>query len=156
MSEKIYITAEGLAELKETLKSMNERRLRVADAIEHARSLGDLKENAEYHSAKEEAGMLHAKIKDIEHKIACAVLIEDADIDTSKAYIGAKVTVFNTKTSKELVWTLVGPAEADMAKGKISTQSPVGQAILGKAVGDKAMAKVPAGDLVFEIRGISY
>jgi transcription elongation factor GreA len=156
MSEKIYITAEGLAHLKEMLTEMNERRMKVAGAIEHARSLGDLKENAEYHSAKEEAGMLHAKIKDVSHKIACAVLIEDADIDTSKAYIGAKVTVYNTKTKKELVWTLVGPAEADMAKGKISTASPVGQAILGKSVGEKATAKVPAGDMVFEIRDINY
>jgi transcription elongation factor GreA len=66
------------------------------------------------------------------------------------------VTVFNVKTKKELVWTLVGPAEADMAKGKISTASPVGQAILGRAVGDKTKATVPAGDLVLEIRGIAY
>jgi transcription elongation factor GreA len=156
MADKIYMTAEGLEDLKAQLKEMNERRMKVAAAIEHARSLGDLKENAEYHSAKEEAGMLHARIKDVEHKVASAQLIEDEDIDTSKAYIGAKVTVFNVKTKKEVVWTLVGPAEADMAKGKISTASPVGQAILGKAVGDKAKATVPAGDLLFEIRGIAY
>lgn len=156
MSEKVYFTAEGLEALKVSLVEMNERRMKVAAAIEHARSLGDLKENAEYHSAKEEAAMLHARIKDASHKIACAALIEDADIDTSKVFIGAKVTVFNAKTKKELEWMLVGPAEADMAKGKISTASPVGQALLGKSVGEKAKASVPAGDLVLEIRAIHY
>jgi transcription elongation factor GreA len=156
MADKLYMTAEGIAALKESLREMKERRLKVADAIEHARSLGDLKENAEYHSAKEEQAMLHAKIKDVEDKLARAVPIEEADIDTSKAFVGAKVTVFNMNTKKEVVWTLVSPAEADMAKGKISTASPVGQALLGKAVGETAVAQVPAGALKLEVRAIAY
>ena len=125
MAEKLYLTSEGLEKLKADLKEMNERRLVVADAIEHARSLGDLKENAEYHSAKDENAMLHAKIKDVEDKISRAVLIEDTDIDTSKAYVGASVKIFNEKTKKEMVWKLVSPAEADMASGKISTSRAV-------------------------------
>ncbi|MFM1919731.1 MAG: hypothetical protein RLZZ303_1365 [Candidatus Hydrogenedentota bacterium] len=156
MTQKLYMTAEGIAELHESLREMKERRLRVADAIEHARSLGDLKENAEYHSAKEEQAMLHAKIKDVEDKLSRAVPIEDTEIDTSKAYVGAMLTVYNVKMKKEVMWQLVSPAEADMAKGKISTESPVGKALLGKAEGETAVARVPAGDLQLEVRKISY
>ncbi len=156
MSQNLYMTSEGIAKLQETLREMKERRLKVADAIEHARSLGDLKENAEYHSAKEEQAMLHAKIKDVEGKLSRAVPIEDTEIDTSKAYVGATLTVYNVKMKKEVVWQLVSPAEADMAKGKISTDSPVGKALMGKALGETAIAKVPAGDLKLEIRNISY
>lgn len=154
--EKLYVSREGLEKLKQDLKEMNERRLVVANAIEHARSLGDLKENAEYHSAKEEQAMLHAKIKDVEDKIARATILEEQDIDTSKAYMGATVRVLNKKTKKEMSYMLVSPVEADMANGKISTASPVGRAILGKAVGEEAVATVPAGDLTLKILDITY
>lgn len=154
--EKLYISRDGLEKLKRELAEMNDRRMKVASAIEHARSLGDLKENAEYHSAKEEQGMLHAKIKDVEDKIARAQLLEDQAIDTSKAYTGASVRVLNKKTKKEITYMLVSPVEADMASGKISTESPVGKAILGKSPGDEAVAKVPAGDLTLKILDISY
>jgi transcription elongation factor GreA len=154
--DKLYVSRDGLEKLHVDLKEMNERRLKVADAIEHARSLGDLKENAEYHSAKEEQGMLHAKISDVEDKISRAVILEDQDIDTSKAYMGATVKVKNKKTKRELIYKLVSPVEADMANGKISTASPVGKAILGTAVGDVAKANVPAGELKLEVLEISY
>jgi len=154
--EKLYVSRDGLEKLKEGLREMNERRMTVANAIEHARSLGDLKENAEYHSAKEEQAMLHAKIKDIEDKIARAEILEDQDIDTSRAYMGACVRVLNKKTKKEISYTLVSPVEADMVNGKISTNSPVGRAMLGKAVGEEVLAKVPAGDLTLKILDITY
>jgi len=153
--QKLYVSREGLEKMKEELKVLSKRRLRVAKAIEHARSLGDLSENAEYHSAKEEQAMLHARIKDLEDKITRAVILDDQDIDMSKAYLGAKVRVLNKKTQKELVYTLVSPVEADMAHGKISAQSPVGQALLGKMVGEVAVAKVPAGNLELEILEIT-
>jgi len=156
MADKLYMTEAGIQELKDSLEEMNKRRMKVAEAIEHARSLGDLKENAEYHSAKEEQGMLHAKIADVEDKLSRAVPIEEADIDTSKAFVGAKLKLLNKKTSKEVEWTLVSPAEADMAKGKISTASPVGKALLGKSVGETAVANVPAGALKFDILEITY
>ena len=154
--EKIYVSREGLEKLKADLVEMNQRRMKVADAIEHARSLGDLKENAEYHSAKEEQAMLHAKISDVEDKISRAAILEEQDIDTSRAYMGASVRVLNAKTKKELTYTLVSPVEADMANGKISTASPVGKAILGKAVGEEAVASVPAGELRLKVLDISY
>ena len=154
--DKLYVSRDGLEALKKDLEEMNARRMVVADAIEHARSLGDLKENAEYHSAKEEQAMLHAKIKDVEDKIARSEILEDQDIDTSKAYLGATVRVLNEKTKKEMTFTLVSPVEADMALGKISGTSPVGKALLGKGEGEKTIAKVPAGDLPFTILEINY
>lgn len=154
--EKLYVSGDGLAKMKADLVEMNERRMKVAAAIEHARSLGDLKENAEYHSAKEEQAMLHARIKDLEDKISRSVLLEDQDIDTSKAYLGATVKALNKKTKKEIVYRIVSAVEADLASGKISASSPVGKALLGRAVGEVAVAKVPAGDLHLEIVEITY
>lgn len=155
MSERLFVTREGLEKMKAELAEMNVERMRIAETIEHARNLGDLRENAEYHAAKEAQAMLHARIRALEDKIARATLIEDHDIDSSKAYIGAKVRVLNKKTSQEAVYTLVSPAEADLSAGKISTQSPVGKALLGKGVGETAIAKVPAGDLPLEILEIT-
>ena len=154
--EKLYVSRDGLEKLKKDLQEMNTRRMTVANAIEHARSLGDLKENAEYHSAKEEQAMLHAKIKDVEDKIARAAVLEEQDIDTSRAYMGATVRVLNLKTKKEITYQLVSPVEADMANGRISTASPVGRAILGKAIGEEAVASVPAGDLLLKVLEITY
>ncbi|HNR32708.1 MAG TPA: transcription elongation factor GreA [Candidatus Hydrogenedentes bacterium] len=154
--QKLYISREGLAKMKAELTVLNERRMKVAVAIEHARSLGDLSENAEYHSAKEEQALIHAKIKDLEDKVTRATLIDDLDIDTSRAYQGATVRVRNGKTGQEITYRLVSPPEADLAAGKISVQSPVGKALLGKGPGEAATAKVPAGDLTLEILEISY
>jgi transcription elongation factor GreA len=153
--DTIHVSAEGLQKLKDELKDCKERRMVVADAIEKARELGDLKENADYHAAKEEQGMLHARMRDIEDKIARSVVLDDSKIDTSKAYQGATVKVLNRKTQKEMTYILVGPLEADMANGKISVRSPVGQALLGKAVGEVAVATVPAGAIKLEIVEIS-
>lgn len=153
--ERIYITRDGLAKMKADLEEMNRERLKVADQIEYARELGDLKENAEYHAAKETQALLHARIRDLEDKIARSAVVEDQDIDDSKAFLGAKVRVRNKKTNKEFNYVLVGPVEADMASGKISVKSPVGQALLGTSVGDVVVAKVPAGDIPFEILDIS-
>ncbi len=154
--EKLYISRDGLEKLNADLKEMLKRRLVVAAAIEHARSLGDLKENAEYHSAKEEQGMLHARIADTEDKISRAAILEDQDIDTSKAYMGATVKLLNKKTNREITYILVSHVEADMANGKISTVSPVGKAILGKAIGEEAVATIPAGELRLKVLDITY
>lgn len=154
--QKLYISQEGLDKMQAELEEMNARRLKIAAAISHARSLGDLSENAEYHSAKEEQGMLHARIGDLEDKIARSVVFDNQDIDTSKAYQGATVKVLNKKTEREQTYTLVNQVETDLANGKISVQSPVGKALLGKCVGDVVVAKVPAGDLTLEILEICY
>ncbi len=153
--KKLYVSQEGLDKMKADLEALNKRRLVVAAAIEHARSLGDLSENAEYHSAKEEQAMVHARIKDLEDKVTRAAILDGQDIDASKVYLGAQVRVLNKKTNKELLYTLVSPVEADLPSGKISVQSPVGKALLGKSVGELVVAKTPAGDLAFEVLEIS-
>jgi len=154
--DRLYVTAEGLEKMKKDLAALCERRLVVADTIEQARSLGDLSENAEYHAAKEEQAMTHAKIRNLEDQIARAVILDNSERDTSGAYLGATVRVLNTRTNSELTFVLVGPAEADIASGKISAQSPVGSALMGKAVGDEAVAKTPGGQMTFKILEISY
>ncbi len=155
MTEKIYITKEGLDKMKAELTFMNTERMRIAKTIEHARELGDLSENAEYHAAKEAQAHLHARIRDIEDKVARAVVLDGQEIDSDKAYIGSSVRVLNKNTQKEVTYQLVSPVEADMAVGKISTKSPVGQALLGKSMGETVIAKIPAGDLKLEILEIS-
>lgn len=155
MSDEIYVTPEGLEKMKTGLEEMNQERMKIADQIEHARELGDLKENAEYHAAKEAQAILHARIRDAEDKIARSRIIDESEMDASKALVGSTVRVLNTKTKKEMTWVLVSAVEADMAAGKISTKSPVGQALLGTSVGDVAVATVPAGDLKLKILEIS-
>ena len=155
MSDKIYVTEEGLAKMRADLVAMNEQRMVIAHTIEHARGLGDLKENAEYHAAKEAQAHLHARIRDLEDKVARAAVLNHNEMDHTKALLGAKVRVLNKKTKKEMTYVLVSPVEADMAAGKISTKSPVGQALLGHEVGQTVVAKVPAGDLQLEILEIS-
>ena len=154
--EKLYVSAEGLERMKADLAELNERRIRVADAIEHARSLGDLSENAEYHSAKEEQAMVHARIRDLGDKIARSVVRDMTDMDTSRAYTGATVRVLNLKTNQESVYQLVSPVEADLMAGKLSTQSPIGKALMGLAAGEEAVAQVPAGELSLRVVEISY
>ena len=155
MTEEIYVTKEGLDKMKADLTWMNTERMRIAETIEHARGLGDLKENAEYHAAKEAQAHLHARIRDTEDKIARSVVLDDQEIDTDKAYVGSSVRVLNIDTQKEVTYQLVSPVEADMTAGKISTKSPVGQALLGKSMGETVIAKIPAGDLKLEILEIS-
>jgi transcription elongation factor GreA len=153
--EKLYVSHEGLEKLKAELAQCKERTLVVAAAIEHARSLGDLRENADYHASKDEQAMLHARIRDLQDKIARSEVLDDSAMDTSRVYVGATVKVRNKKTNRENVYQLVSPVETDIANGKISVRSPVGQALVGKSVGDTVVAKVPAGDIEMEILDIS-
>ncbi len=154
--EKIYVSEEGLNKLQAELDEMKQRRVKVADTIEYARSLGDLKENAEYHAAKEEQAMLHAKIKDVEDQVSRAVILDTSELDTGKAYVGSTVKVLNKKTNREMTFMLVSPVEADADGDKLSVQSPVGKALLGKAVGDVAEVNAPAGLVEFELLEITY
>lgn len=153
--EKLYVSSEGFDRMKAELADLNERRLHVAAAIEYARGLGDLSENAEYHAAKEEQALLHARIYDLEDKITRAVIMDEQEIDPNKVYLGARVRVVNKKTRREVIYQVVSPVEADFAAGKISVKSPVGKALRGRGVGDTVVAKVPAGDIELEILEIT-
>ncbi|HOQ32852.1 MAG TPA: transcription elongation factor GreA [Candidatus Hydrogenedens sp.] len=149
--EPIYITEEGLQKLREELAELNKQKIKLSEVIAYARSLGDLSENAEYHAAKHEQGLLMAKINDIEDKIARAVIIDTTQMDTSEVRLGVSVRVLNEKLRKEITYTIVSPVEADLSSGKLSTQSPVGQALLGKKVGDVVEVNVPAGTLRLKV-----
>ncbi len=149
------MSQEGLDKLKEDLLHCQKQTQVLANEIEHARSYGDLRENSEYHAAKENQGKNTARMRDLEDKIARAVILDDSEMDNSKAYMGATVRVRNLKTKKEATYVLVGPTEADIESGKLSLRSPIGQALAGKSVGDKVVAKVPAGDIPFEILDIT-
>lgn len=156
MSGTHYLTQEGydklLAEL-DHLKSVG--RAEVAAAIAEAREKGDLSENAEYDAAKDAQGLLEMKINELEKIMANARVLDMSTLDTSKVTIMSKVTIKNPKNGATLVYQLVSQSEADLAQKKISVESPMGQGLLGKAKGDKAVVVTPNGQMEFEILDIS-
>ncbi len=154
--QRVYLTKEGLEDLKEELQFLKTKeRSRIADDIAEARAHGDLSENAEYDAAKEEQGKLEAKIAKLEDTIAKARLVDEKQIDTSKAFILSNVKIKNKKNDAVQTYTLVAEQEADISQNKISVDSPIGKALLGQEVGDVVEVKVPAGTVTFEILDIS-
>lgn len=151
-----YMTDEGLRNLKEELLHMESvQRPEISRQIAEARDKGDLSENAEYDAAKEAQGMLEAKIAQLKGLIASARLIDESVIGTDEVKIMNKVTIKNTKTKKEMTYTLVSESEADLRSGRIAVNSPIAQGLLGKKVGDVTDIKVPSGTLTFEVLDIS-
>ncbi len=151
-----YVTKEGMDKLVEELKYMRSvRRPEIARAIAEAREKGDLSENAEYHAAKEEQGHLEAKIAELETQLASARVMDESKLDTSKAGILSTVEVMNLKMKKKMTFTLVSEAEANLKENKISVTSPIGKALLGRAVGEKTKAVTPGGEMEFEVLHIS-
>lgn len=151
-----YLTAEGLQKLKDELQFLKTKeRARIAQAIADARAQGDLSENAEYDAAKDEQGLLEAKIAKLDDTVANARLLDESQIDPSKAYILSTVKVKNTANGMDQTYTLVSPQEADFASGRISVKSPIGEGLLGTQVGDKVVIKVPAGKVTLEVLEIS-
>lgn len=156
MSEIKYFTAEGLQKLKEELDDLILReRPKIIQAIAEARDKGDLSENAEYDAAKEAQGLLEAKIADLQDLIFNARILDESKIDTSKVLLYSTVKIRNTKTNATMTYSIVPEKEADFKSGKLSINSPIGQGLLGKKVGDMAEIVVPAGKMVFEILEIS-
>lgn len=155
-TKPVYLTEEGLKKLKDELQFMKTKeRARIAQAIAEARAQGDLSENAEYDAAKEEQGHLEARIAKVENTIASARIVDESQVDASKAYILSNVTVKNLKNGSKQTYTLVSAQEADLASGKISVTSPIGKGLLGKSVGDVVEIKVPAGSVQMKIIDIS-
>jgi transcription elongation factor GreA len=156
MSQTVYLTAEGLQKLKDDLQhARTVERQRIAQAIAEARAQGDLSENAEYDAAKEAQGHLEARIAKLEEAVSNARLVDESALDNSSVRILSTVRVRNRQTKKEALYTLVAAQEADFAQNKISVGSPIGKALLGKAVGDVVEVKVPAGLVKLEILEIS-
>ena len=156
MSTVSYYTAEGLKKLREELNQLKDvERPRASQAIGEARDKGDLSENAEYDAAKEAQGMLEMKISKMEEILAGARVIDESQLDVSKALVLSKVRIKNLNNNMEMDYTLVAESEANLKAGKISVNSPIGKGLLGKSVGEIAEVTVPNGSLKFEILSIS-
>ncbi len=154
--QRTYLTRKGQEKLMEELKHLKTgERPKIIERISTARDFGDLKENAEYAAAKERQGFLETKIMELQEKLAQAVVLDDKDIRTDKAYFGATVTLKDLETDETFEYTLVSTAEADFDEGKISVESPVGKGLLGKAIGEIAEIAIPAGKVRYEILNIS-
>ncbi len=154
--EVIYLSKEGAAKLQKELHQLKtvDRRTVVAE-IKRAREFGDLSENAEYHAAKEKQGFIERKIADLEDKLSRVQIIEEGDIDTSKAYLLSTVRVRDTEDGEEIEYMLVAAEEADIDKNKISIKSPIGKGLLGKSAGEKVKIEVPVGIIEYEILSVT-
>ncbi len=156
MSNVSYYTAEGLKKLKEELDHLKSiDRPKASQDIADARDKGDLSENAEYDAAKEAQGLLEMRISKLEEVYANARLIDESQLDLSKALVLSKVKIKNQTNGMEMTYTLVAESEADLKTGKISVTSPIGKGLLGKSVGEVAEITVPNGVLKFEVLEIS-
>jgi len=150
MNKSYMITKQGKNELEEELKSLKSRRKGIAKKIAEARDFGDLSENAEYDVAREEQGLIETRIAEIEDILINSAIIKGGS--KSKIALGNKVELKYGK--KKVVYTVVGPVEADPLEGRISNESPIGMAIFGKKVGDKATIETTKGKIAYEIVGI--
>jgi len=126
----------------------------IVKSIEIARAHGDLKENAEYHAAKERQGMVEGRIMELKDKLGRAEVIDCTRVGTDRAVFGAVVTLMDMETDEEVTYQLLGPEESDVKKGSISVLAPLGRSMLGKEVGDEVMAKTPGGVREFEVMEI--
>ena len=150
--EKTPLTKDGEKKLQEELKNLKLERPKITKAIAEAREHGDLKENAEYHAAREQQGMVEAKIKDIEFKLGNSEIIDNKSSESKDQVIfGSFVELLNIKDNSKTNYQLVGEDEADISKNKISIISPIGKGLINKKVGDVIAILVPKGELNFKI-----
>ena len=150
----IYVTEEGLTELKEELNQLiNVKRPDISDRLEKAIAEGDLKENADYHDAKHEQSLMEGRIRFLEDSLRRAEVIKE-DIATDKVRVGSTVTILDTEYDEEETYRIVGVYQADPSKGFISNESPIGRALLGKKKGAKVKVETPGGEAEFKIKSI--
>jgi transcription elongation factor GreA len=153
--KEVILTEEGLKQLQDEVNHLsNVKREEVAERIKQAREFGDISENSEYDDAKNEQAMLEHRISMLQEKLRRARVIKDSEIETDKVSVGSTVTLRDKKAGDIRIYTLVGSAEADPLKARLSNESPVGQAIIGKRVGDVVTVNIPVGALDLEILAI--
>jgi transcription elongation factor GreA len=153
--DKMPMLVEGQRMLSEQLVALKAERPDVIDAIEEARAHGDLSENAEYHAAKERQGQIEAMIADIESKLSRATIIDPKELSGDKIVFGATVTLLDDG-DKPVTYQIVGETEADAKVGRISYNSPIGRALIGRKVGDEVEVTVPAGDRWYEVSKVEF
>jgi transcription elongation factor GreA len=150
------MTPQGAQKLKDELVRLKEERPKISRDIGVAREHGDLSENAEYHAAKERQGMVEARIKDIEDKLARAEVIDPSKLSGSRVSFGATVELSNTDTDEVVVYRIVGAEESDVALGLISISAPLARALIGKQIGDEVTVKLPAGERCYEVVDVKF
>lgn len=151
------MTPEGFKRLKEELQQLKSvERPKVIQEVATAREHGDLRENAEYHAAREKHSFIEARIKDIEAKLSLAEIVDPTKLSGSKIAFGARVRLSNCDTGEEVAYWIVGPAEADSDKGYISIGSPLARQLLGREVGDEVAVKTPGGTREYEVLEIVF
>ena len=153
--QKVPMLAEGYEKLTADLKALREERPRIVDAIEEARAHGDLSENAEYHAAKERQGQVEAQIAELEDKTSRAQIIDPATLSGDKVVFGATVTVLD-EDDRPQTYQIVGQAESDAKRGRVSYESPLARALIGKSVGDEVEVTVPSGEKFYLIDKIEF
>jgi transcription elongation factor GreA len=153
--EKMPMLAEGHDKLTTDLRRLKAERPLIVDAIEEARAHGDLSENAEYHAAKERQGQIEASIADIEDKLSRALIIDPTELSGDKIVFGATVTLMD-EDEKPIRYQIVGQTEADAKGGRISYNSPLGRALIGRKVDDEIEVSVPAGDRYYVVSKIEF
>ena len=155
---KVPITVRGAEKLRKELRQLKSvERPRIVTAIAEARAHGDLKENAEYHAAKEEQGFIEGRIRDIDGKLSNAQIIDVTEFgDTGRVIFGSTVGIYDEDDDKELKYQIVGVDEADIASGMISVGSPIARALIGKEEGDVVVVNTPGGEKTFEIVAVKY
>lgn len=153
--EKVPMLAEGYEKLTAELKALREERPLIVEAIEEARAHGDLSENAEYHAAKERQGQVEAMIGDFEDKVSRAQIIDPATLSGDKVIFGATVTLLDEE-DKAQKFQIVSPYEADAKLGRISYNSPLGRALIGRKVEEEVEVTVPSGDRFYVIEKVEF
>ncbi|WAC24910.1 transcription elongation factor GreA [Blastomonas sp. SL216] len=153
--DKLPMLAEGYEKLSRELKALKEERPLIVEAIEEARAHGDLSENAEYHAAKERQGQVEATIADLEGKLSRAQIIDPTTLSGDKIVFGATVTLMD-EDDKPVKYQIVGEAEADARKGRISYSSPLGRALIGRQLDDEVEVSVPSGDKFYLVSKIEF
>jgi len=156
MSDKVPMTPHGAQKLKDELVRLKEERPKISREIGVAREHGDLSENAEYHAAKERQGLVEARIKDIEDKLARAEVIDPTKLGGDLVRFGATVLLTNLDTDEEAKYQIVGADEADINRGLISISAPLARALIGKSLGDEVVVQLPAGTRRYEIGSIEF
>ena len=154
-SDKVPMLAEGHRTLTEEVKRLRLERPEIIDSIEEARAHGDLSENAEYHAAKERQGQVEAMLADAEDRLSRALVIDPTTLSGDKAVFGATVTLIDEE-EKKIVYQLVGQTEADAKVGRISYNSPLGRALIGRTVGEEIEVTTPAGERYYELTKIEF
>ena len=153
--EKVPMLAEGYEKMSTQLSALKAERPLIVDAIEEARAHGDLSENAEYHAAKERQGQVEATIGDLEDKLSRAQVIDPTTLSGDRIVFGATVTLLD-EDDKPVKYQIVGQAEADANVGRISYNSPLGKALIGRKVGDEIEVTVPSGDRFYVVEKIEF